>query len=105
MAVASAVEGNGPGKSQETRGNAPARALVSRGNARKQTAARHGGGPEPTAVMIGSRSMIRFVLNAYLVGIVLFFMLFALQTPNLPVRDAAVSALVWPYGIYKHFVV
>jgi hypothetical protein len=49
--------------------------------------------------------MIRFVLNAYLVGIVLFFMLFALQTPNLPVREAAVSALVWPYGVYKHFVV
>jgi valyl-tRNA synthetase len=37
--------------------------------------------------------------------IVLFFMLFALQTPNLPVREAAVSALVWPYGVYKHFVV
>lgn len=53
----------------------------------------------------GSRSMIRFVLNAYLVGIVLFFMLFALQTPNLPVKEAAVSALVWPYGVYKHFVV
>jgi len=63
--------------------------------------ARPFGGAGPT----GSRSMIRFVLNAYLVGIVLFFMLFALQTPNLPVKEAAVSALVWPYGVYKHFVV
>jgi len=47
--------------------------------------------------------MIRLVVNAYLVGMVLFFMLFAVQTPNLPVREAAVSALMWPYGVYKHF--
>lgn len=98
LRVGSAVERIG----RNPLGNARPPALVSRKKPPKR-------GIRPTdrapRAASGSRSMIRFVVNAYLVGIVLFFMLFALQTPNLPVRDAAVSALVWPYGVYKHFVI
>ena len=48
--------------------------------------------------------MLRFILGLYVTGIVVFFVLFLIFVPNIPLVDAVVSALIWPYGVYKYFV-
>ena len=49
--------------------------------------------------------MIRLLINLYGLGVVFFFVLFVVLTPRIPVGDAVWSAVLWPYGIYRHYIV
>ena len=48
--------------------------------------------------------MIRLLIRLYTLGVVVFFVLFAVLTPRIPVADAVWSAVLWPYGIYRHYI-
>ncbi len=48
--------------------------------------------------------MLRFLFGLYVTGIVVFFVLFLIFVPNIPLIDAVVGALIWPWGVYKYFV-
>ncbi len=48
--------------------------------------------------------MLRFLISLYLTGIVVFFILFLIFVPNIPLIRAVVSAILWPWGIYEHFI-
>jgi hypothetical protein len=48
--------------------------------------------------------MLRFLDSLYTTGIVVFFVLFLVFVPSIPLGQAVVAALVWPYGVYKYFV-
>jgi len=48
--------------------------------------------------------MLRFLISLYTTGIVVFFVLFLIFIPEIPLIDAVVGALIWPWGIYKYFV-
>ena len=48
--------------------------------------------------------MLRFLISLYLAGIVVFFVLFLIFVPNIPLIDAVVGAIVWPWGVYRYFV-
>jgi hypothetical protein len=48
--------------------------------------------------------MIRALITLYVFGIVLSLVLFMYYLPRLPLIDAVVGALLWPYGVYRYFI-
>ncbi|MGH7006382.1 MAG: hypothetical protein ACREIP_20745 [Alphaproteobacteria bacterium] len=48
--------------------------------------------------------MFRFLISLYFLGIVVFFGLFLAFVPQIPLIDAVVGALIWPYGVYRYFI-
>jgi uncharacterized membrane protein YraQ (UPF0718 family) len=48
--------------------------------------------------------MLRFLFSVYTTGIVVFFVLFLVFVPKIPLVDAVVGALLWPWGVYRYFV-
>lgn len=48
--------------------------------------------------------MIRLLFNLYGLGVIAVFILLVVLTPRLPVADAVWSAVLWPYGIYRHYI-
>ena len=47
---------------------------------------------------------MRFLISIYTTGIVVFFVLFLIFVPKIPLVDAVVGALAWPWGVYRYFV-
>lgn len=47
--------------------------------------------------------MLRFLISIYTTGIVVFFVLFLVFVPKIPLIDAVVGALLWPWGVYRYF--
>lgn len=48
--------------------------------------------------------MLRFLISIYMTGIVVFFVLFLVFVPKIPLIDAVVGAVIWPWGVYRYFV-
>jgi len=48
--------------------------------------------------------MLRFLMSLYSAGVVVFFVVFLIFVPRIPLIDAVVGALVWPWGVYKYFI-
>ena len=48
--------------------------------------------------------MLRILFSIYTTGIVVFFVLFLIFVPKIPLIDAVVGALAWPWGVYRYFV-
>jgi hypothetical protein len=48
--------------------------------------------------------MFRMLVSLYVFGIFVFLGLFLIFVPRIPFIDAVVSALIWPYGVYKYFI-
>lgn len=48
--------------------------------------------------------MIRFLFSLYFAGIVVFLVLFLIVVPNIPLIDAVISAVLWPWGVYHYFI-
>jgi hypothetical protein len=48
--------------------------------------------------------MLRFLVSLYIAGIFVFFVLFLIFVPNIPLVDAVVGAVLWPWGVYRYFV-
>ena len=48
--------------------------------------------------------MLRILFSIYTTGIVVFFVLFLIFVPRIPLIDAVIGALVWPWGVYRYFV-
>jgi hypothetical protein len=48
--------------------------------------------------------MLRLLFSIYTTGIVVFFVLFLIFVPKIPLIDAVLAALLWPWGVYKYFV-
>ena len=48
--------------------------------------------------------MLRFLFSIYTFGIVVFFVLFLIFVPKIPLVDAVVAALLWPWGLYRYFI-
>lgn len=48
--------------------------------------------------------MIRLIFNLYGLGILVFFGLFLALAPDTPVFDAVLSAILWPYGVYRQWI-
>jgi hypothetical protein len=48
--------------------------------------------------------MLRGLISLYFFGIVVFFGLFLIFVPRIPLIDAVVGALIWPYGVYRYFI-
>ncbi len=48
--------------------------------------------------------MIRFLVSLYFAGIVVFLVLFLIFVPNIPLVDAIVGAVLWPWGVYRYFI-
>jgi hypothetical protein len=48
--------------------------------------------------------MLRLLISLYTTGIVVFFVLFLIFVPKIPLVDAVVGALLWPWGVYRYFV-
>lgn len=48
--------------------------------------------------------MFRTLFSLYVFGIFVFLGLFLIFVPRIPFIDAVVSALIWPYGVYKYFI-
>ena len=49
-------------------------------------------------------AMFRTLFSLYVFGIFVFLGLFLIFVPRIPFIDAVVSALIWPYGVYKYFI-
>lgn len=47
--------------------------------------------------------VLRLAINLYLLGIVVFFVLFLIFVPNIPLADAVLGAVLWPWGVYRYF--
>lgn len=47
---------------------------------------------------------MRVLVEIYTLGIVISFLLFMVFVPNIPLVDAAVGALAWPWGVYQNFI-
>lgn len=47
---------------------------------------------------------MRVLLELYTLGIVIFFVLFLVFIPHIPLIDAVKSAVLWPWGVYENFV-
>ena len=48
--------------------------------------------------------MFRLIFNLYGLGILVFFALFVALAPETPVVDAVLSAVLWPYGVYRQWL-
>jgi hypothetical protein len=48
--------------------------------------------------------MIRFLVSLYFAGIVIVLVLLLIFVPNIPFVDAIVGAVLWPWGVYRHFI-
>ena len=48
--------------------------------------------------------MFRLIFNLYGLGILVFFALFVALAPDTPVVDAVLSAVLWPYGVYRQWL-
>jgi hypothetical protein len=48
--------------------------------------------------------MLRLLFSIYATGIVVFFVLFLIFVPKIPLINAVVAALLWPWGVYRYFV-
>jgi hypothetical protein len=48
--------------------------------------------------------MIRFLISLYFAGIVLFLVLFLIFVPQIPLIDAVIAAVLWPWGVYRYFI-
>ena len=44
--------------------------------------------------------MLRFLISLYFFGIVVVFFLLLIYRPAIPLGEAVLTALVWPYGVY-----
>lgn len=44
--------------------------------------------------------MLRMIVGIYTLGIVVVFVLLLFLRPKMPLLDAVLTALVWPYGVY-----
>ncbi len=44
--------------------------------------------------------MLRMIVGIYTLGIVVVFGLLLFLRPKMPLLDAVLTALVWPYGVY-----
>jgi len=47
---------------------------------------------------------MRVLVELYTLGIAIFFLLFLVFVPNIALIDAVLGALLWPWGVYEHFV-
>ncbi|MCP4328652.1 MAG: hypothetical protein GY791_09495 [Alphaproteobacteria bacterium] len=48
--------------------------------------------------------MFRLIWSLYTAGIVVFFILFLIFVPNIPLGVAVYTAILWPYGVYENFI-
>jgi len=48
--------------------------------------------------------MIRFLVTFYATGIAVFFVLFLIFVPEIPLVDAFVGALLWPWRVYRYLI-
>jgi hypothetical protein len=48
--------------------------------------------------------MLGFIWKLYTAGIVVCFILFLIFVPSIPLGDAVLSAVLWPWGVYEHFI-
>jgi len=48
--------------------------------------------------------MLRMIVGIYTLGIVVVFLLLLILRPAIPLLDAVLTALVWPYGVYLMIV-
>jgi len=49
-------------------------------------------------------AMLRTLISLYVLGIFVFLGLFLIYVPRIAFIDAVVSALIWPWGLYRYFI-
>ncbi len=48
--------------------------------------------------------MFGFIWKIYTAGIVILLIVLLIQEPDISLGDAVLSAALWPYGVYEHFI-
>lgn len=48
--------------------------------------------------------MLRLLFSLYSLGVVVCLGIFLIYVPRIAFVDAIVSALIWPYSVYRYFI-
>lgn len=48
--------------------------------------------------------MFNLIWQIYTAGIVICLLVFLFTVPDIALGNAVISALLWPWGLYQHFV-